>query len=184
MHLRSERVLLPPDDLRRVVRRMAIEIVERANGLEQLMLVGIHTGGVHLAERIQAAIESLEGTQPPLGQIDISLYRDDAFLGLPKPIIGETIIPNDSIAGKTVVLVDDVLFTGRTVRAALNALMDLGRPSRIMLGVLVDRGRRELPIQGDVVGVTVTTGPAHVVEAELTEVGGKDQVVLYKRIQD
>jgi pyrimidine operon attenuation protein/uracil phosphoribosyltransferase len=163
---------------------MAVEIIERANGLEQLMLVGIHTGGVHLARRIQTAIQHMEGTPPPLGQIDISLYRDDAFLGLPKPIIGATSIPNDTITGKTVVLVDDVLFTGRTVRAALNALMDFGRPSRILLAVLVDRGRRELPIQGDVVGVSVTTGPDHVVEAELREVGGTDQVILYKRIED
>ncbi len=181
MQLVSERILLDSTALGRVVRRMAVESLERSEGLDDLVLVGIHTGGVHLCERIADAIEEVEGERPATGRIDITLYRDDAFLGLPRPIIGETRIPDDSIAGKTVMLVDDVLFTGRTVRAALDALLDFGRPSKILLAVLVDRGRRELPIQADIIGSNVTTGPMHVVEAELRESGGTDQVVLYKR---
>ncbi|MBR56892.1 MAG: bifunctional pyr operon transcriptional regulator/uracil phosphoribosyltransferase [Myxococcales bacterium] len=184
MQLVNERILIDATALGRVVRRMAVETIEKSEGLDNLVLVGIHTGGVHLCERIANAIEEVEGERPNSGRIDITLYRDDAFLGLPRPVIGETRIPNDSIAGKTVVLVDDVLFTGRTVRAALNALLDFGRPSKILLAVLVDRGRRELPVQADIVGYNVTTGPMHVVEAELKESGGTDQVVLYKRRTD
>jgi pyrimidine operon attenuation protein/uracil phosphoribosyltransferase len=181
MQLNKERVLLDSGSLERSVRRMGVEIVEHAQGLEDLVLVGVHTGGVHVAKRIQKSIEVMEGAAPPLGMIDISLYRDDAFLGLPNPIIGESRIPGNTISGKTVALIDDVLFTGRTVRAALNALMDFGRPSRILLAVVVDRGRRELPIRADVVGVSVTTGPDHSVAVELSEMGGADEVALYKR---
>ena len=181
MQLSKERVLLDSEGLGRAVRRMAVEIVEHAQGIEDLILVGVHTGGVHVARRIQESIEATEGASAPMGMIDITLYRDDAFLGLPNPIIGETKIPGDAITGKTVALIDDVLFTGRTVRAALNALMDFGRPSRILLAVVVDRGRRELPVQADVVGVTVTTGPDHSVNVELSETDGADEVTLYKR---
>ncbi len=118
-----------------------------------------------------------------MGMIDITLYRDDAFMGLPKPIVGETRVPTESMTGRTVALVDDVLFTGRTVRAALDALMDHGRPARILLAVLVDRGLRELPIQADVVGLTISTTRDHQVEVELRETGGGDETVLYRRIE-
>jgi len=172
-------VLLPPDGLRRVLRRMSSEIVERAGGPERLVLMGIHTGGVHLAERIRRRIAEMEELEPPMGMVDITLYRDDAYLGLPRPIIGETVVPECGFAGYSVVLVDDVLYTGRTVRAALDALMDFGRPERIQLAVLVDRGLRELPIQADIVGMKHETKRHQQVEVELVETGGEDEVVLY-----
>ena len=179
MQRQRERVLLPPDGLRRVLRRMSSEIVERAGGPERLVLIGIHTGGVYLAERIRRRITELEDLEPPMGMVDITLYRDDAYLGLPRPIVGETVVPECGFAGRTVVLVDDVLYTGRTVRAALDALMDFGRPERIQLAVLVDRGLRELPIQADIVGMKYDTTREQQVEVELSETGGEDEVVLY-----
>ncbi len=175
------RTLLGAPELRRVLRRMAAEIVERAGGTKALMVVGIQRGGVHIARRIQALIAEVEGVEVPLGMVDITLYRDDAFLGLPNPIVGETIIPGNSLAGQNVVLVDDVLFTGRTVRAALDALMDFGRPARIHLAVVVDRGLRELPIQADVVGLAVESYPGERVEVELSEHGLPDRAILYPR---
>ena len=146
--------------------------------------MGIHTGGVHLAERIKRLILEIEGREPATGMVDITLYRDDAFLGLPKPIVGETCVPECGFGGRTVVLVDDVLFTGRTIRAALDAMMDFGRPARIQLAVVVDRGLRELPIQADIVGFALSTDPDQQVEVELAETGGADEVVLYRRASD
>ena len=181
MQLQRERTLLDENELLRVLRRQAVEIVERAGGLEGLLLVGIHTGGVHIARRIQRLIEELEGSAPPLGMVDITLYRDDAFLGLPRPIVGETSVPLGTVDNQTVVLIDDVLFTGRTIRAALDALMTFGRPKRILLSVVIDRGLRELPIHADCVGTTISTTRDHVVEVELSETGSTDCVVLYRR---
>ena len=164
----------------RMLRRMAHEIVERNGGAGGVALVGIRTGGLHLARRVQELIEGIEGTRPPLGAVDITLYRDDVFQGLPRPEIGPTELPFE-LHGVTVVLVDDVLFTGRTVRAALDALMDFGRPRAVQLAVLIDRGRRELPIRPDYVGLAIETGADESVKVQLTETGGEDRVVVLAR---
>ena len=169
------------DDVRRALRRMAREIVETNGGMERLALVGIHTGGVHLAHRLATMLQEDEGTKPAQGAIDITLYRDDVFIGLPQPVVGRTEMAFD-VTGTRVVLVDDVLFTGRTVRSAMDAVIDYGRPDRIRLAVLVDRGHRELPIQADVAGHRVTTQSQHSVKVELTEEGFEhDQVVMYAK---
>lgn len=161
----------------RALRRLADEIVEREHGVEGLVLVGIHTGGVHLAERIARLIEEIEGVPVARGTVDITLYRDDLFEGLPRPEIGETQLPFE-LSAKKVVLVDDVLFTGRTVRAALDALTDYGRPKRVRLAVLVDRGCRELPIHADYVGLKVDSEASQSVKVRLAERGQTDEVVL------
>ena len=160
-----------------MLRRIANEIVERHRGVEQLALVGIHTGGMHLARRLQGLIGQLEGSQPALGAVDITLYRDDVFQGLPRPEIGPTELPFE-ISTHRIVLVDDVLYTGRTVRAALDALTDYGRPRAVELAVLIDRGLRELPIHADYVGLTVATGSRDSVRVRLLEAGDADRVVL------
>jgi pyrimidine operon attenuation protein / uracil phosphoribosyltransferase len=176
----ERRVLADEAAVGRMLRRLASEIVEKAGGTGQLALVGIRTGGLHLAERLCALIESLEGRRPPLGAVDITLYRDDVFRGLPRPEIGPTELPFD-LEGVVVVLVDDVLFTGRTVRAALDALMDFGRPRSVRLAVLVDRGLRELPIQADHVGFEVDTTHEESVKVFLREAGHPDRVVVRVR---
>lgn len=144
-------ILMDEDGIRRALTRIAHEIVEKNKGMEDLVLVGIRTRGVPLAERIAAEIERIEGVRPPVGTLDITLYRDDLSLLSYQPVVRATQIPVD-IQGKTIVLTDDVLFTGRTIRAALDALIDMGRPYIIQLAVLVDRGHRELPIRADYVG--------------------------------
>jgi pyrimidine operon attenuation protein/uracil phosphoribosyltransferase len=144
------RVLLDAETAGRGIRRMAGEIVERAGGAKRLALVGIRRGGVALAAKLAEHIEELEKTPVPVGAVDVALYRDDASTALPKPQIGRSEIPFE-VEGRRIVLVDDVLYTGRTVRAALDALLDYGRPQKIELAVLVDRGGRELPIQPDFV---------------------------------
>ena len=180
----------------RALRRMAYELIERCSpNREPIYLVGIRTGGAHLANRLASMIRSqaqasLNGGSGPIsladvvhvtvGAIDISLYRDDVFLGLPKPEIGPTDLP-ETVDGRTVVLVDDVLFTGRTIRAAMDVLADYGRPRAVRLAVLVDRGRRELPIQPDFVGVTVQTTAAESVRVMLKERGEDDRIVLRER---
>lgn len=138
--------------VRRTLERMSREIVEKHGGTEGLVLMGIHRRGVHLAQLLAVEIERAEHRSVPTGSLDITLYRDDLRTVGPRPVVGETALPPGGIDNRTVVLVDDVLFTGRTIRAALNELSDWGRPARIYLCVLVDRGGRELPIQPDVVG--------------------------------
>ncbi len=162
------------------MRRIAHEIVER-NPAGGVVLVGIRTAGVPLAERLAKMIAEAGEPKPELGAIDITLYRDDVFEGLPKPEVGRTELPAHSIAGRTIVLVDDVLFTGRTIRAALDALMDYGRPKAVQLAVLVDRGHRELPIQPDYVGLTVQTTRQESVKVTLAELGHSDRVVLREK---
>jgi pyrimidine operon attenuation protein/uracil phosphoribosyltransferase len=162
----------------RVLRRIAFEIVER-NGPD-VYVVGIRTGGALLADRIVQVLAEGGERRPTLGAIDITLYRDDVFLGLPKPEIGPTELP-ETIEGRTVVLVDDVLYTGRTVRAAMDVLADYGRPRAVQLAVLVDRGRRELPIQPDFVGLKTQTGANQSVRVMLSERGETDRVVLRER---
>jgi pyrimidine operon attenuation protein / uracil phosphoribosyltransferase len=170
-------ILLDAHALTRALQRMAVEIVELTHGTEGLVLVGIQRRGVELAERIARIIEHQEGARIPRGAIDITLYRDDLELVGPKPVIGETRLPGD-LAGTHVVIVDDVLYTGRTVRAALDELADFGRPRRISLCVLVDRGGRELPIQADVVGKATKVGPGERVDVRIEELDGKDEVVV------
>lgn len=163
--------------LRRTVMRIAHEIVERNGGTGDIILVGIRNRGVPLAERIAQAIESFEGSSVPVGALDITLYRDDIQMISPNPLVGKTEI-NDDISDRVVVLVDDVLFTGRTVRAALDELTDFGRPKSIQLAVLVDRGHREYPIRADFVGKNVPTASTETVVVLLNETDGEEQVVL------
>jgi pyrimidine operon attenuation protein/uracil phosphoribosyltransferase len=172
--------ILSADDIRRAVTRIAHEIAERNEGVREVLLVGIRRRGVPLAERIAATLADFEGVRVPVGTLDITLYRDDLRLRGPAPIVRSTSIPID-ISRKTVVLVDDVLYTGRTVRAALDALNDLGRPARIQLAVLVDRGHRELPIRADFVGKNVPTSSDERVETRLNEVDGGDDGVFIVR---
>ncbi|GAA6739893.1 bifunctional pyr operon transcriptional regulator/uracil phosphoribosyltransferase PyrR [Thermus oshimai] len=178
--MRFKAELMSGEEMRRALYRIAHEIVEANKGVEGLVLVGIHTRGIPLAKRIADFIRSFEGMEVPVGMLDITLYRDDLTeIGL-KPQVRETRIPFD-LQGKAVVLVDDVLYTGRTARAALDALMDLGRPRRIYLAVLVDRGHRELPIRADFVGKNVPTSRAEVVKVKVAEVDGEDRVELWER---
>ena len=173
----TERVLLTDQDIRRAITRIAHEIVENNRGTEELVVVGMRTRGAPLAERIAAAIREFEGVEVPSGALDIGLYRDDLSSLALKPRLQRTSIPTD-VTQKTVVLVDDVLFTGRSIRAALDALMDHGRPRRILLAVLIDRGHRELPIRPDFVGKNVPTARNEDVQVRLLETDGQDEVVI------
>jgi pyrimidine operon attenuation protein/uracil phosphoribosyltransferase len=181
--LTEKRELLDEAGIGRALRRIAHEIVERNQGAQPL-LVGIRSAGVPLAERLARYLAEAAGASAPapIGRIDITLYRDDVFDGLPKPEVGSTELPGHSAAGRTVVLVDDVLYTGRTIRAALDALMDYGRPKAVQLAALVDRGHRELPIQPDYVGIAVQTSRSEIVRVSLTELGAaRDRVVLKEK---
>lgn len=173
-------MLAEPQAVARMWRRVANEIVERNGGSADIALVGIRTGGLFLAEWLQRLIGEIEAPQPPLGAVDITLYRDDVFVGLPRPEIGPTELPFD-LEGVTVVLVDDVLYTGRTVRAALDALMDYGRPRAVQLAVLIDRGQRELPIRSDYVGLSVETAPDESVKVLFNEANEVERVVVRER---
>ena len=164
--------LLDQSAVERALARMAREILERNEGTRNLVLLGIRRRGVELAERIRGSIESEEETEISSGAIDITLYRDDLAQIGPRPVIGESTLPMDGIDDRTVVIVDDVFFTGRTARAAMNELMDWGRPSRILLCVLVDRGGRELPIQPDIVGRQVNVLPHQKVDVRVPEIDG------------
>ncbi len=172
--------LLGADDIRRAVARLAHEVVERNEGVESLVLVGLRTRGIPLARRVQQRILEFEGAEVPLGELDITLYRDDVHQRAPRSL-SPTQIPVD-ISNKTVILVDDVLFTGRTIRAALDALIDLGRPRAIQLLCLVDRGHRELPIRPDYVGKNVPTSRHEKIAVRLEEVDGVDEVVLIQPV--
>ncbi len=177
----ERREILDSGGLGRTLRRMALEIAERVPQDERpLYLVGVRTGGAFLAQRLSVLLAEAGEPKPLLGAVDISLYRDDVFRGLPKPEIGPTELP-EPIDGRTVVLVDDVLFTGRTIRAAMDVLADYGRPRAVKLAALVDRGRRELPIQPDVVGVSVETTARESVRVLLSERDEVDRVVLRER---
>lgn len=170
--------ILTNDEIRRALTRIAHEIIERNKGAESLALIGVHTRGIPLADRLAEKLSELEGVEVPRGMLDITLYRDDLSEVAHQPIIRETQVPFD-IAHRRVVLVDDVLYTGRTVRAALDALIDLGRPEGIQLAVLVDRGHRELPIRADYVGKNLPTARHEVVKVKLQETDGVDIVELY-----
>jgi pyrimidine operon attenuation protein/uracil phosphoribosyltransferase len=168
--LKLKREIMDSAAIERSLNRIALEIVEQNEGTERLALVGIHTGGVPLAHRLQERIAQSGGGDVKVGMIDITLYRDDVFTGLLHPIVGETKLPF-RVTEQRLVLVDDVLFTGRTIRSALDALIDFGRPRCIQLAVLVDRGRREFPIQPDYVGITVQTDADESVQVALVELG-------------
>ncbi|MBC8015790.1 MAG: bifunctional pyr operon transcriptional regulator/uracil phosphoribosyltransferase PyrR [Sporomusaceae bacterium] len=176
-NLVEKTVIMDEQAIRRGLIRIAHEIIENNKGIEDLVLVGIRTRGVPLAERLAAEIERIEGKRLPVGILDITLYRDDLSTLSYQPIVHQTQIPVD-INGKTIVLIDDVLYTGRTVRAALDAVIDLGRPKVIQLAVLVDRGHRELPIRADYVGKNVPTSSKEVVGVQLIPVDQADKVVI------
>lgn len=169
------RLVLDAPAIQRAITRIAHEIVERNKGVDGLGIVGIRSRGDFLAKRLQREIERLEGVEVPFGAMDITLYRDDLSRGADHALVQLTEIPWE-VAGRTVLLVDDVLFTGRTVRAALDAVMDFGRPRAIQLAVLIDRGHRELPIRADFVGKNLPTQRNEDVEVHLAEAGAEDQV--------
>lgn len=177
MALKEKAEIVDAEGLRRIVTRIAHEIVERNKGVEDLVLVGIRRRGVPIAERIAERIHEFEGRTPSLGSLDITLYRDDLSTVAHQPVVGSSDIPVD-IKGKVVVLVDDVLYTGRTIRAAMDALIDFGRPRSIQLAVVIDRGHRELPIRADYVGKNVPTSKKEVIGVKLSEIDGIDAVVI------
>ena len=170
--------ILSADEVRRALTRIAHEIVERNKGAQDLAIIGIHTRGIPIAARLAAKLSELEGVEIPTGMLDITLYRDDLSEVAHQPIIRETHVPFD-IARRRVILVDDVLYTGRTVRAALDALIDLGRPLGIQLAVLIDRGHRELHIRADYVGKNLPTAKSELVKVKLQETDGVDIVELW-----
>jgi len=174
-------VIMDSQAIKRALTRVAHEIVERNKGVSDVTLVGIRTRGVPLAQRVAEEIKRIEGVDLPVGVLDITLYRDDLSTLAYQPIVHETLIPF-SINDKKVVLVDDVLFTGRTVRAALDAIIDIGRPSAIQLAVLIDRGHRELPIRADYVGKNVPTSSKEIVSVQLTTTDSSEQVVIKELI--
>lgn len=176
-------VIMDEKSLNRTLSRLAHQIVESNRGAENLAFVGILTRGVQIADRLIEKIEPIEGRRLPLGMLDITFYRDDMLGSLKKPRVQKTDIPFD-IDGKSVVLVDDVLYTGRTVRAALDALMDFGRPARIQLAVLIDRGHRELPIKADFVGEEIKTTAGEEVRVKLKNVDSEDSVYLVETLNE
>ncbi len=179
-NLKPRRTILDARQMERIIRRMAGEILEIEGGVKGLMLVGIRTRGVPLAEALAAEIERMEGAVVPVGVLDITLYRDDLSTIAPQPVVKDTHFPK-TLADGSVVLCDDVLFTGRTIRAALDALIDFGRPKAVRLAVLIDRGHRELPIQADVVGRKVPTAAEEVVEVNFAAVDGESKVIILER---
>lgn len=172
------REVLDAADIDRVITRIAHEIVERAKGADDLVILGIQTRGVPLAVRVANKIQQIEGRPVPVGALDVTMYRDDLRLRPARPLDATELPEGRSIDGQTVVLVDDVLFSGRTVRAALDALGELGRPRRVRLAVLVDRGHRQLPIRADHVGKNIPTSMSETVKVRLREVDGVDVVTL------
>ena len=175
-------VLLDGEAIRRALTRIAHEILERNSGVRDLALVGIKTRGETLATRLAALIEKFEGFAVPVAELDVTPYRDDRpeFRGQDAGTRGQALGLNSEVEGRTIVIVDDVFYTGRTVRAAIDAIMDKGRPSSIQLAVLVDRGHRELPIRADYVGKNVPTSRAESVQVHLTETDGRDEVLLVR----
>lgn len=178
--LQPKATILDAAEMHRAIRRMAADLVEQHGGTQDLLLVGIRTRGVPLAERLAAEIENLEGARVGRGTLDITLYRDDLSTIAPQPVVKGTHF-DQPIDGQVVVLCDDVLYTGRTVRAALDALLDYGRPRAVRLAVLVDRGHRELPIAADVVGKTVPTSADEVIEVRFRETDELEQVMIMTR---
>lgn len=183
MTLRVKSRILSAAEITRALKRIAHEIIERNKGADNLALVGIHTRGVPLAKRLQELISEFEGVTPELGKLDITLYRDDLSEIALQPVVRKTEVPFD-VSGMRIVLCDDVLYTGRTVRAALDALVDMGRPSIIQYAVMIDRGHRELPIRADYVGKNVPTSSSEVIRVQLEEIDGKDVVELCEQVEE
>jgi len=180
MKLNEKAKVLDKDGIQRTIRRISHEILEAGKGAGGLAIIGIRNRGEYLAQRIVKEIKKITGEDAPLGIIDIALYRDDLSLIAEQPVLKETKIDFD-ITGKRIVLIDDVLFTGRTIRCAIDQLMDFGRPQAIQLAVLVDRGHRELPIRADYVGKNIPTALNEVVEVKLEESDGIDEVVICEK---
>jgi len=172
-----KKIIMTPEDIRRTLARIAHEIIERNKAIDQLILVGMRTRGVPLARRLAANIEDFEKLRIPVGALDISLYRDDLSSLELQPVVQRTDIPTN-VDGKSIVLVDDVLYTGRSIRAAMDALTDLGRPQSIQLAVLVDRGHRELPIRADYVGKNMPSSRHEEIQVQLVEPDGIDEVAI------
>ena len=183
MEFMDKTVLMDSEGIRRALTRIAHEIVEKNKGVDNIVLVGIRTRGVPIAERLAENIEKIEGQKPPVGVLDITLYRDDLSTLAYQPIVRPTELPVD-ITGKIVVLVDDVLYTGRTIRAALDAVIDNGRPKTIQLAVLVDRGHRELPSRADFVGKNVPTSSKEVVSVQLQSTDEAENVILREIVEE
>ncbi len=183
MQIREKSQLLDSADMNRALARIAHEVIERNHGTDDVVLIGIQRRGVSLARDVQRAITRIEGTDVPLGTLDITFYRDDLSTMGPAPSVGSTDLPFD-INDKTVVLVDDVLYTGRTVRAAMNELMDYGRARAIQLAVLIDRGHRELPIRADYVGKNVPTSRREVIKVMVEDFDETRKVVLGELLDD
>jgi pyrimidine operon attenuation protein / uracil phosphoribosyltransferase len=183
VHPATGRVVLDEGDISRALTRISHEILERNRGPDDLILLGIPKRGVPLAERLATRIREVEGTMVPFGSLDITPYRDDLRMR-PARALEHTEIPTTGVEGRIVVLVDDVLFSGRTVRAALDALNDLGRPTAIQLAILVDRGHRELPIRADFVGKNLPTAVIEHVRVAVTEIDGRDEVVIADRTRE
>ncbi len=175
--LKEKALILDKSGIDRALTRIAHEILEKNKGAKNLALIGIQRGGVHLAKRLSSKIREIEGDEVPVGSLDITMYRDDLALRTSQPVPQATDIKFD-VQDKMIVLVDDVLFTGRTIRAALNSIMDYGRPKRIQLAVLVDRGHRELPIRADYVGKNLPTSAKEKVDVMLAEDGVEEKVVI------
>jgi pyrimidine operon attenuation protein/uracil phosphoribosyltransferase len=179
----SGRQIMTADEIRRATIRLSHEIVEKQAGTDGLLLIGIQRRGVPLARRIAAAIADNEGVEVPVGALDITFYRDDLSMVAQHPVVKGTALPS-AIDGRTVVLVDDVLYTGRTIRAAMDALVDFGRPQAIRLAVLVDRGHRELPIRADHVGKNVPTSREELVRVHVEEIDGEDGVEIERMVAE
>ena len=171
--------LMNKNDIDRALIRMAHEIIEKNRGIKKLCLVGIQRGGVHLAKRLASKIKLIEKKDIPVGSLDIAFYRDDLNIRKEQPIVRRTEIPFE-VTDLKIILVDDVLFTGRSIRAAMDALIDMGRPASIQLAVLIDRGHRELPIKADYAGKNIPTALSETVEVNLVEEGAEDKVILEK----
>ncbi len=180
MHVEDKAQLMSATEIDRTLQRLAHEIVERTPELDQLVLVGIRRRGVPLAERLARNIETILSRPVPVGSLDITLYRDDLSTVAPQPVVQSSDIP--SVDDRDIVLVDDVLYTGRTTRAAMNGLFDLGRPRRVRLCILIDRGHRELPIEASFIGRTVQTRASEIIEVRLQEIDNEERVMLVDRV--
>ena len=178
--MKEKAKILDKEAIDKTLERIAHEVIERVKSIDELAIVGIKCRGAYLGERLAEKIKKISGQKPDIGALDITLYRDDLTQVAEQPVVHATEI-DFNIDDKKIVLVDDVLFTGRTIRCALDALIDYGRPSQIQLAVLVDRGHRELPIRADYVGKNVPTSTKEVVEVRLSEVDGKDEVVICEK---
>ncbi len=181
MHVEEKRQLMAPEEIDRTLQRLAHEIVEKSGGTSNVVLIGVRRRGVPLANRLAKTIKGFSNVDVPVGTLDITLYRDDLSTVAPQPVVQSTEIPF-VVDDRDVVLVDDVLYTGRTARAAMNGLFDLGRPKSIRMLVLIDRGHRELPIEATFIGRTVTTSDTEIIEVRLQEIDKEERVMLVDRV--